>query len=247
MNETKPLSDIGENICIIGASGGIGAALVDVLLARSGVARVYALSRGGVAETDPRQVSMVLDVTDEATIEAAANAIDEPLDLIIIATGLLHDEDGVAPEKTYRGLDAENLRRVLEVNTVGPALAAKHFLPKLRPKSRSVFAAISARVGSISDNRLGGWYSYRASKTALNMLLKTASIEVARRHREAVIVGLHPGTVDTGLSKPFQGNVPDGKLFSPEHCARQLIGVIDGLSARDTGQVWDWDGSRVPE
>ncbi len=236
-----------QNVCVVGARGGIGGALVDQLLARDTVGQLFALSREVTKREDPRHTCMTLDVTDEMTIEAAAQKIHEPLDLIIVATGLLHGTDGVAPEKTYRTLDAASLRRVLEVNTVGPALVAKHFLPLLRPKSRSVFAAISARVGSIGDNRLGGWYSYRASKAALNMLLKTASIEVARRHRQALVVGLHPGTVDTQLSKPFQGNVPDGKLFSPDDCAARLLKVIDGLSVSATGQVWDWDGKRVPE
>jgi NAD(P)-dependent dehydrogenase (short-subunit alcohol dehydrogenase family) len=130
---------------------------------------------------------------------------------------------------------------------VGPALVAKHFLPLLPRQGRSVFAALSARVGSIGDNRLGGWHSYRASKAALNMLIKNASIELARTRPDAVIVGLHPGTVDTGLSKPFQRGVAHNKLFTPEYCAERLIAVTDGLTRDDTGHVFAWDGARVPE
>jgi NAD(P)-dependent dehydrogenase (short-subunit alcohol dehydrogenase family) len=131
------------------------------------------------------------------------------------------------------------------INTIGPAMCAKYFLPLLRRDEKAVFAALSARVGSISDNRMGGWYAYRASKAALNMILKTLSIEYGRRFKQAVIAGLHPGTVDTNLSKPFQSNVQPGKLFTPELAAKQLVDVIDGLTPEDSGYLFDWAGKRV--
>jgi NAD(P)-dependent dehydrogenase (short-subunit alcohol dehydrogenase family) len=235
------------NACVVGATGGIGAALVEQLHARATIGKIYALSRQPAPPVGTRIVTGTLDLLDESSIADAARAISEPLDLVLVATGILHGDGGLSPEKTYRALDGAHLAQVLAINTTGPALVAKHFLPLLRPKSRSVFAALSARVGSIGDNRLGGWYSYRASKAALNMILRSLAIETARRHRDAVIVGLHPGTVDTGLSQPFQGNVPPGKLFSPDFCAQRLLGVIDGLGPDDSGKVWDWDGKRVPE
>ena len=131
------------------------------------------------------------------------------------------------------------------INTIGPVLLAKHFLPLMRSGSKSVFVALSARVGSISDNRLGGWSSYRASKAALNMLLRTASIEHKRRHPESVIVALHPGTVDTRLSAPFQRGVPEGKLFTPAYSVERLLDVIDGLRPADTGGFFAWDGQPI--
>ncbi len=168
-----------------------------------------------------------------------------PVDLVIVATGILH-RASISPEKSMREMSANAMAEVFAINTIGPALVAKHFLPQLRRGSKSVFAALSARVGSIEDNRLGGWMSYRASKAALNMLIKTLSIEHGRRRPDSIIAGLHPGTVDTALSEPFQKNVPDGKLFTPAQSADYLLSVIDGLKASDTGGVFAWDGARIP-
>ena len=174
----------------------------------------------------------------------AAAAIDEPLDLVIVATGILHAGE-IQPERRIKEINAETMQAVFAVNTIGPALAAKHFLPKLAKSAPSVFAAISARVGSIADNRLGGWTSYRASKAALNMVLRTFSIEHARSRRQSAIVALHPGTVDTPLSEPFSKRVPDGKLFEPQRSAGYLLDVIDGLNPEDSGGFFAWDGSRI--
>jgi len=149
------------------------------------------------------------------------------------------------PEKALKELSSEKMQAVYMANTVGPMLVAKHFLPKFSRDKRSVFAAISARVGSISDNRLGGWHSYRASKAALNMLLKNASIEMKRTHPESIIVGLHPGTVDSELSKPFQRHVQAGKLFAPEHSVSQMLSVLDGLSAQNSGNHYAYDGTLI--
>ncbi|MEO1575694.1 MAG: SDR family NAD(P)-dependent oxidoreductase [Pseudomonadota bacterium] len=178
--------------------------------------------------------------------ERAAAAVGRELDLVIVATGTLHD-DGLKPEKSLRQIDAASMQRVLAVNTVGPAMVARSFLPRLKRSGPATFAALSARVGSIADNRLGGWHSYRASKAALNMLIRTFSIEMRRTHPQARVIGLHPGTVDTGLSAPFQRNVPDGKLFTPDYSAERLLAVINALSAKDSGGVFDWAGERVPE
>ena len=161
-----------------------------------------------------------------------------------MANGILHDE-GLTPEKSLRDLSAEKFQRIFEVNTVTPALIAKHFLPKLNREQTSIFAALSARVGSISDNQLGGWYAYRASKAALNMIIKNAAIEIGRRNKQAIIVGLHPGTVDSNLSKPFQGNVADGKLFTPEYSAEKLLDVLENLSPEQTGKCFAWDGQEI--
>lgn len=211
---------------VIGASGGIGRALADALKDRGPVHR---LSR-------PE-----LDVTDEAGIASAAARIG-PVDHVIVATGLLHDESQ-APEKTFRALDAAALARSFAINAIGPALVAKHFLPLLPRDRRSVFAALSAKVGSISDNRLGGWYGYRASKAALNQLIRTASIELRRTHPLAICVGLHPGTVDTRLSAPFQRGVPD--LFTPDRSTAALLAVLDRLTPEQSGRLFAWDGAEI--
>lgn len=218
---------------IVGASGGIGAAFCERLHARG--VTVHPFSRAG---------DVPVDLLDEDSIAAAADSIDAPLDLVIVATGVLHG-DSFQPEKTMRQLDGRAMLDVLAVNTVGPALVAKHFLPKLTRREPSVFAALSARVGSIGDNRLGGWLSYRSSKAALNMALKTLAIEHRRTHKHGAVIGLHPGTVDTGLSKPFQRGVPEGKLFSPAFAAERLLTVIEDISAADSGGVFAWDGQRI--
>lgn len=196
-------------------------------------AAVHALSRSGTG----------LDLEDEASIAAAAARVSEgpPPALIFVATGVLHD--GHAPERTYRALSADHLLRDYRVNVVGPALVAKHFLP-LVPRDRpAAFAALSARVGSIGDNRLGGWHAYRASKAALNMLLKTAAIEMARTHPQAVLAALHPGTVDSALSAPFRG----AQIGRPAaDAARDLLAVLDGLRPEDSGGFWAYDGQRLP-
>ena len=144
-----------------------------------------------------------------------------------------------------RDLSAEKFHRIFDANTVTPALIAKYFLPKLNASAPSVFAALSARVGSVSDNHLGGWYAYRASKAALNMVIKNASIEIARRNTHAVVVGLHPGTVDSDLSKPFQSHVPNGQLFTAEYSAERLLEVLKNLKPEQTGKCFAWDGQEV--
>ncbi|MEM1131646.1 MAG: SDR family NAD(P)-dependent oxidoreductase [Pseudomonadota bacterium] len=225
---------------VIGANGGIGGALADALEDEGAFATIHrlTLSNNGNAH---------IDLQDEASIEAAAKRIDAheiPVTLVICASGLLHDGDR-QPEKALRDLNADWLMQNYAVNAIGPALVAKYFLALMPRKQRCIFAAISARVGSISDNRLGGWHGYRASKAALNMLIRNIAIEWSRRNERSIAVALHPGTVDTGLSAPFQSNVAPGKLFSPERAAMQLLDVLDELRPVDTGKLFAWDGQEI--
>ena len=220
----------GLHAVIIGASGGIGAALADLLEADPGVAAVTRLSR-----------ATGLDLTDPASITAAAS-LAAPPDLVIVATGLLHAE-GLAPERALNQLSADAFAQAFAVNAVGPALVAQAFLPLLPNSRKTVFAALSARVGSIGDNRLGGWHAYRASKAALNQLLRTIAIEQARKNPATIILGLHPGTVDTGLSKPFQRNVKN--LFTASESAAHLLTVIDAATPAQSGRVFDWQGAEI--
>lgn len=236
-------------VAVIGASGGIGAALVDQLQDHPNVASVAACRRNPDRHAGADTLPLSLDLEDEASIAAAAEVIGEKifdLDLIIVATGVLHQDNALKPEKTWRAIDADAMERVFRINTIGPALVAKHFLPLLTRDRKSVFAALSARVGSIGDNQLGGWHAYRASKAALNMLIRNFAIELERRNPKAIAVGLHPGTTDTALSKPFQGHVPERKLFSPDFVADRLLTVIDGLTTEDSGHIFAWDGERIP-
>ena len=233
----------GGSAVVVGAGGGIGGALVDALLEADCFATIYALGRTFENEVVGRLRRGPIDVTDEASIVAAARTLSD-VRLVIVATGALHG-GLMRPEKTYRALDGAALLESFQINTVGPALVAKHMLPLLAPEGRSVFAALSARVGSIGDNRVGGWHGYRASKAALNMILRNLAIEVARKQPETLCVGLHPGTVDTGLSAPFQRGVAEGKLFTRETAARQLLAVLDGLVPGDNGNVLAWDGKTV--
>lgn len=233
---------------IIGSSGGVGTAFVEALAARDDVAAVHALSRRGEGPEGQKIITGKINITDEDSVSAAAEQVKSTgaPDLVIVASGLLSDGDALQPEKTYRHQTMDAFQRVFAINTFGPGLVAKHFLPIMPRKGRAVFAALSARVGSISDNRLGGWHAYRASKAALNMLIRNYAIEQGRRNEDFIAVSLHPGTVDTDLSKPFQGNVPDKKLFTAQQSADYLLGVIDGLKPGDTGKAFDWAGKEIP-
>lgn len=235
----------GGSAVIVGASGGIGAALVAALLQDPGFNTVFALSRGATQGTNGKLQVIPADVTDEASLIQAARSLSGTIRLVIVATGVLHT-GALQPEKTYRSLDAAALLESYKVNTVGPALVAKHILPLMQASGRNVFAVLSARVGSIGDNRSGGWHAYRASKAALNMVIRNLAIELSRRARETVCVGLHPGTVDTSLSRPFQRNVPPEKLFTAAYSASCLLSVIDGLTPASSGQVFAWDGKIIP-
>ncbi|EKE43899.1 short-chain dehydrogenase/reductase SDR [Oceaniovalibus guishaninsula JLT2003] len=212
---------------VIGATGGIGGAVARELDAQG-------------AEVTGRSRADGLDVTDEESVARNLGDLDGPFDLIFVATGALTNTRG-APEKSLRDLGAEEVLAQMALNAVGPALVLKHALRLLPRDRRSVFAALSARVGSIGDNRLGGWYSYRASKAALNALIHGASIEVARSHRHAVLACLHPGTVSTA----FTGGFPDHDKVSPEIAARNLLDVCAGLTPAQSGGFFDYAGREV--
>ena len=224
---------------IIGASGGIGAAFEAALIEEGVFDVVHGFARSRIG-------AQHIDLLDEASIAAAAAHVAKgpPPALVIVATGLLHS-GGQGPEKALRDLDADWLAEIYAVNAIGPALVAKHFLPLMPRAARGVFAALSARVGSISDNHLGGWYGYRASKAALNMLVRNIAIEERRRNSCAIVVALHPGTVDTALSRPFQGNVRPGQLFDATRAALQLLDVIEELKAPDSGKLFDYEGKDI--
>lgn len=235
-----------REVVILGASGGIGGALLRHYVAMPSVERIHAVSRSGnTGAQDPKIIPHRADLLDEDSLAGLAERIDAP-DLVVLATGLLSDDTGLKPEKSLKQQNLVAFEKVFAINTYGPALTAKHLLPRMPRDRRAVFAALSARVGSISDNRLGGWHAYRASKAALNMLLRSYAIEMARTHPQLICAGLHPGTVDTPLSRPFSRAVPKGKLFTPEHAAMCLARVIAGLSPDDSGSVLDWDGKTVP-
>ena len=225
----------GYRAIIVGATGGIGNAFHRLLEADEKCAGCVGLGR----KTSPG-----LDVLDEPSIERVVQQLDKigPFDMIIDATGLLHDEH-LQPEKTIDAVDPLAIARSFAVNATGPLLLMKHFRNLLPRDTRSVFATLSARVGSIGDNQLGGWYGYRASKAALNMFLRTASIEIARKRPEAICLALHPGTVGTRLSEPFAGN---RVLMKPEESAARLLSVIDQSTGRDTGSFLAYDGSPIP-
>lgn len=232
---------------VFGASGGIGRALVTAIADSGRFATVHGGGREAPEGLPHAVRPFRFDLTDEDSIEAALAVIEQPIGLAIVATGLLHDSGrGLSPEKSWRAIDGAAMARLFEINTIGPALIAKHVIPRLPRQGRAVFAALSARVGSIGDNRLGGWHSYRASKAALNMLLANFAIELGRTHPEVIVAGLHPGTVDTGLSEPFQRGVPPEKLFTPEKSARCLLSVLDGLKPAQSGRIFAWDGQPIP-
>lgn len=226
-----------KNIAILGASGAIGSAFTKILSNKYPNAHLFAFSRSGKNQIDYSNESSIAKAAELATKE-------KPLDLVIAANGILHDGK-LMPEKSLQDLSAEKFHHIFEINIITPALIAKYFLPKLNKEQLSIFAALSARLGSISDNRLGGWYAYRTSKAALNMMIKNASIEVGRKNKQAIIVGLHPGTVKSNLSKPFQDNVADGELFMPEYSAERLLKVLINLNPMQTGKCFAWDGKEI--
>lgn len=226
---------------VIGASGGIGSALVAALAADPSVNRILAFSRSAAANGGAKVGGGLLDLLDEGSIASAANeaATLPRLRLVVVATGFLHGR-GAMPERSLRELDPQALARAFAINAIGPAIVLKHFLPLLPRSGKSVMAALSARVGSIGDNRLGGWYGYRASKAALNQLLRTAAIEFARTHREGIVLGLHPGTVATAMSQPFTAGYSAKPVFTPDYSAAKLLEVIDSANVGASGTVIDW-------
>ena len=237
---------MNKKTIIIGSGGGIGKGFVDYYALQDSSNLIYTLSRKKDDIRSDNITHIPIDIEDEESISNAAKQCGEAgsFDKIIVCTGLLHS-DVLKPEKSLRDIDRDSLLKIFSINTIGPTLIGKYFIPLLKKDSPSILSFLSARVGSISDNRIGGWYSYRASKAALNMIIKTLSIEVARNNKNAMIVGLHPGTVDSNLSKPFQGNVSSDKLFTPEYSVSKMAEVMNNLSPEDSGNCFAWDGKRI--
>ena len=235
-----------RSAAIFGSSGAIGNALCQAL-AEQGCETIHCGSRSGEMLSGAVFRPFAFDLLNEESIARAAETMrNTPPQLVVVATGVLTLPDGTGPERSFKRIEAGAMADVLALNTIGPALIAKHIMPLMPRDERAVFAALSARVGSISDNGLGGWHSYRASKAALNMLLKNFALEMSRMHKQSVVVGLHPGTVDSALSEPFQSNLPGGQLTEPDQAAQNLLNVLDDLGPSDSGNVFDFKGERVP-
>jgi NAD(P)-dependent dehydrogenase (short-subunit alcohol dehydrogenase family) len=238
---------------IVGGGKGIGVGFVRQLLAQSDVQRVYATYRQAESATellaidDPKLQCLQMDITDESQIAGVIQGIQaetKALHYVINSVGVLHEGE-MQPEKSLRQINSEQLVRYFQVNSIGAMLLFKYVQPLVKHSERSILATISAKVGSIGDNEIGGWYGYRASKAALNMFIRTSSIEYKRSCPNAILVALHPGTTDTKLSLPFQRNVPPEKLFSVDRTVSQLLTVMNGLSPTDSGEFFSWDGSRI--
>ena len=245
------------NALVVGASQGIGLGFVKQLLANQAMARIFATYRNPESAAElltlahqysDRLQCFAVDITEEVQIAESVNKIStkvKQLHFVINCVGILH-EGKLQPEKSLRQIEPDHLIRYFQVNSIGGVLLAKHLMPLFRHQNHSIFASISAKIGSIGDNRLGGWYGYRASKAALNMFMRTTAIEYSRRCPKTIVVTLHPGTTDTNLSQPFQKNVPPEKLFSVEKTVNQLLAVIDDLKIEDSGNFFSWDGNRLP-
>ena len=237
---------MAKTIVIIGASGSIGSALTRLYCSdRSN--SVFAFSRNKDTKlTYTNLIRDQVDILDENSIDLLVRKHfnQVKIDILILATGLLHTKE-IFPEKSLRDVSLKTFQTIFATNTVGPALVLKYFSNLLPNDRQSVMAAISARLGSISDNKLGGWYSYRASKAALNMVIKNASIEIRRKFLKGIVIGLHPGTVMSNLSKPFQSNVPEGKLFSSDYAATKLKKVLERLEPNDNGKCLDFNGDEI--
>jgi NAD(P)-dependent dehydrogenase (short-subunit alcohol dehydrogenase family) len=238
---------------VVGGGKGIGLGFVRQLLAQSDVQQVYATYRQAESATellaidDPKLQCLQMDITNEAQIAGVIQGIQaetKALHYVINSVGVLHEGE-MQPEKSLRQINSEQLVRYFQVNSIGAMLLFKYVQPLLKHNDRSILATISAKVGSIGDNEIGGWYGYRASKAALNMFIRTSSIEYKRSCPNAILVALHPGTTDTKLSLPFQRNVPPEKLFSVDRTVSQLLTVMDNLTPTDSGEFFSWDGSRI--
>lgn len=256
-----------EHVLVTGASSGIGLAAVRLLLqAPAGSADVSKLAGSAIVHAVARRASQCqaliqlqaeygrrlqlhdTDLTDDDALRTLGDRAGHgcsQLRLVFNAAGILHS-DQLQPEKSITQIRRRQLAQVFDLNAYAPILLAQSLLPLLRGRHQCCFASLSARVGSIGDNRLGGWYAYRASKAAQNQLLRTFAVELKRLNRNACALLLHPGTVDTPLSAPFQSNVPDDKLFSTERAARQLLQLAAAAGPADSGRFLAWDGSEVP-
>ena len=236
-----------KTVAIIGSSGAIGNSICEVLLNEYPIKKLYKFSRKIQSKDTDKIKNIVINIEDENSIKESIKHIpkDVKFDLIFVATGLLHNENEIFPEKSIKDINTDMFKKVLLVNAIGPALIGKYFIPLLKKDNKSVFAFLSAKVGSISDNKIGGWYSYRASKAALNQIIKNFSIEIRRNNNNAIFVGLQPGTVKSFLSKPFQKNKNKQTLFTPEDSAKKLLKVINSLDYEDSGKLFSWNGEEI--
>ncbi len=234
-----------DSAAIFGASGAIGKAFIENLRGQNPQMLIHGFVREGSDYYNDEAEIISLDFSDENEMsqKIKSHAPEGGYNLIIVATGALHQE-GIEPEKSYKNISADTMAAIYHINTIVPALIAKVALPSLS-SSEGCMAFLSARVGSIADNGLGGWYSYRQSKAALNMLIKNLAIEYGRFHKQSLIVGLHPGTVASFLSEPFQANVPKEKLFSPLFATEKMLAVLETLKPAQTGKVFAWDGEEI--
>jgi NAD(P)-dependent dehydrogenase (short-subunit alcohol dehydrogenase family) len=232
---------------VIGASGGIGSAFVDALCADSGFTHIFALSRSGQEFDDHRVQSLFVDLEDENSIANAALACARagPCHLLINAVGVLHGPADIKPEKALKELDSVKMAKLFALNTIGPALVLKYFAPIMTRDGRAILATMSARVGSISDNHLGGWYTYRATKAALNQIIKTTAIELQTRRKHLICVGLHPGTVRSAMSDPYLANYKANEIFSADFAVQSMLDVLAGLDPEDSGRIFAWDGQEI--
>lgn len=232
-------------VLIVGGSGGIGKAMVKQIQETYPNTTVHATYKHHLPQDMQEKIQWhALDVTNAAEIKQLSEQLTK-LDWVINCVGILHTQDN-GPEKSLQSLDADFFQHNLNLNTLPSVMLAKHFEPVLKRSVSARFAVISAKVGSITDNRLGGWYSYRASKAALNMFLKTLSIEWQRTMKHCVVLSLHPGTTDTPLSKPFQQSVPKDKLFTPQYVAQCLVSIIANATPAQTGRFLAYDGAELP-
>ena len=236
-----------KNVAIIGASGAIGNSLSEILIKDKNVESVYNFSRSNKRKISDKEKNIFIDIEDEDSIKTSIEKIPNNIkfDLIFVATGILHNNIDIYPEKSLKDINQAKLKKVFLINTIGPTLVGKYFIPFLNKDKKNIFAFLSAKVGSISENKLGGWYSYRASKTALNQVIKNFSIEVKRSNPNSIFVGLQPGTVRSNLSKPFQKNINSSNLFEPHYSAEKLLEVMKNLSFDDSGKFFSWSGEEI--
>ncbi|MDY7116934.1 SDR family NAD(P)-dependent oxidoreductase [Halomonas sp. SSL-5] len=237
----------GFTAVITGAGGGIGGAVIDALLASPRPGRVIGVGRRAPHRDDPRFEGLALALDDsQQRIALAAHLEGAPLHLLFNTIGMLHDEArGIHPEKRLDDLEPAALARLFEINATLPAMLLQVLQPAFKGRHPTLVASLSARVGSIEDNRLGGWYAYRASKAAHNMLMRAAAVELRRLNRDSTVVCLHPGTTDTALSAPFQARVPKEKLFTPAFVAERLLAVLGERTPEESGSFYDWAGEPV--
>ena len=245
-NDLNYLSTL-KNVAIFGASGAIGSTFVDVFSSIDSIENIYAFSRSNASFSSQKVVNTTFDYLDESTLINAKDSLSSSVafDLILITTGMLHSNN-IMPEKSLSEFDSEKAQSYFLQNTIGPGLVFKHFGSLLNKQSPSIIAALCARIGSIGDNRLGGWYSYRASKAALMMMIKSASIELKRKNSNAICVGLHPGTVDSKLSQPFHKHIKQSMIITPEDSVSQLIQTLSSITLQDTGLQFAYDGEQIP-